>query len=76
MEMKPIDKISYTLMVIGGLVWGFVGFFNYNPVDKLFGSHYNWARVVYAVVGLGALWGLYSMLMMMSSMNSKPAKKK
>jgi uncharacterized protein len=76
MEMKPIDKLAYLLMVIGGLNWGLVGFFKYNLVDKIFGTHVDGARVVYAVVGLGALWGLLSMLMMMSSMSSTTAKKK
>ena len=71
MEMKAWDKASYLLMVIGGLNWGLVGFFKYNLVDKIFGSHYSWARVVYAVVGLGALYGFYSMVTMMAKMNKK-----
>ena len=76
MEMKPIDKLVYLLMVVGALVWGFVGFFNYNPVDKLFGMNVNGARVVYAAIGLAGLWGLGTILMMMSNMNAKPAAKK
>ena len=66
MKMGPIDKASYLLMVIGGLNWGLVGFFKYNLVDKVFSG--SLARVIYAVVGVGALYGFYSMVTMMANM--------
>lgn len=71
MKMNAIDKAAYLLMVIGGLNWGLVGFFNYNLVDKLFAAGSGVSRVIYALVGLAALWGLYSMVTMMMSSPGK-----
>jgi uncharacterized protein len=71
MKMNPIDKISYVLVVIGGLNWGLVGFFEYNLVDKIFGAGSGIARVVYAVVGVAALYMLYTMLAMIANDNKK-----
>jgi uncharacterized membrane protein YuzA (DUF378 family) len=65
------DKIGFTLLVIGGLNWGLVGFFKYNLVDKIFGAGSGGSRVVYAIVGVAALWGvwfIYDMMMDMSKM--------
>ena len=41
MEMKAIDKVTYTLLVIGGLNWGLVGVFKYNLVF-IIDSPYVW----------------------------------
>ena len=64
--MKAVDTTSLVLLVIGGLNWGLVGFFNYNLVDTAFGGGTALARVVYAVVGVAALWMVASMVMSMS----------
>jgi uncharacterized membrane protein YuzA (DUF378 family) len=74
MEMNATDKTAYVLAVIGGLNWGLVGFFKYNLVDKIFGAGSSGARVVYAIVGLAALYMLYTMLMMMSKEMNKSKK--
>lgn len=71
MEMKPIDKVSYTLLVIGGLSWGLIGFFKYDLVSKIFGVGSGLSRAVFAVVGLAAVYGLYSMVTMMAKMQKK-----
>ena len=66
MKWSVWDKVGFTLLVIGGLNWGLVGFFKYNLVDKIFGAGSGAARVVYAIVGLAALWGvwfIYDMMM-------------
>lgn len=65
MKMSALDKVGYVLVVIGGLDWGLVGFFDYNLVDSIFGAGSALARIIYAVVGLAALWVLYSMIKMM-----------
>lgn len=54
--MKAIYTTALVLIVIGGINWGLVGFFDYNLVDSLFGMGSVLARVVYALVGLGALY--------------------
>ena len=67
MEMNGLDKLSYVLVVIGGLNWGLVGFFNYNLVGSIFSDTI--ARVIYAIIGLAALNMLAKMVMMMSKMD-------
>lgn len=69
MKMNALDKLSYVLVVIGGINWGLVGFFNYNLVDSIFGAGSTLSRVIYALVGLAALEMLYKMVVMMSSDN-------
>ncbi len=66
MKMSGMDWLATILVIIGGLNWGLVGFFNYNLVDGIFGVGGAVARVIYALVGLGALWMIYTV-----SKNSK-----
>lgn len=56
--MRVVNVIALILIIIGGLNWGLVGFFDYNLVDMIFGEASTAARVVYAVVGLAALYKL------------------
>ena len=65
MKWSVLDKIGFTVLVIGGINWGLVGFFKYNLVDKIFGVGSGAARVVYAIVGLAALWGIWFIADMM-----------
>ena len=50
-----ICSVSLILVIIGGLNWGLVGFFDYNLVDSLFGAGSTVSKVIYALVGLAAL---------------------
>lgn len=70
MRWNGIDWIAWALMVIGGLNWGLIGFFNYNLVDTLFGYTSGLSRSIYALVGLAALWQLISVLMRSGSRQS------
>ncbi len=54
--MKNFDVLAAMLLVIGGLNWGLVGFFNFDLVATIFGSGAGVSRVVYALVGLSALY--------------------
>jgi uncharacterized membrane protein YuzA (DUF378 family) len=54
--MRTIDVIAAVLLVVGGLNWGLVGFFNFDLVAALFGAGSPLARVVYGLVGLSALY--------------------
>lgn len=56
--MKFVGTTALILVVIGGINWGLVGFFDYNLVDSIFTAGSVMARVVYALVGLAALWVL------------------
>ena len=64
MKMNMLDKLAYTLLVIGGLNWALIGFFNYNLVNKVFST--DLARIIYSVVGVAALYGLFTIIKMKS----------
>lgn len=67
MKWNGMDKLAYLLLVIGGLNWGLIGAFNYNLVDKIFGYESAISRIIYILVGLAAIYGLYYMASMMAS---------
>ncbi len=54
--MSVIDWISRVLVIIGGLNWGLIAVSRFNLVTAIFGEETMWTRVVYALVGLGALY--------------------
>lgn len=61
--MKTLNAIALALLVIGGLNWGLVGLFQFDLVAKLFGGELgprsSLSNLVYILVGLAALYGLY-----------------
>ena len=59
MNTKPLDIIALTLIIIGAVNWGLVGFFQFDLVAAIFGGMETiGARVVYALVGIAALYGI------------------
>ena len=54
--MKTLDVIAAILVIVGGLNWGLVGFFGFDLVATIFGNMSAISRVVYALVGLSALY--------------------
>ena len=57
--MITLKKIILLLMIIGGLNWGLVGFFNFNLVSFIFGTNLEIiSRVIYAAVGLASIYGI------------------
>ena len=55
--MKIVDRIALILGIIGALNWGIVGLFRFDCVAFLFGGQTGAiSRVIYALVGLAALW--------------------
>ena len=58
-----MKKLILILMIIGGLNWGLVGFFNYNLVSSIFGANLVIiSRIVYALVGLASIVGITFLL--------------
>lgn len=51
-----VDWIAWVLVVIGALNWGLIGVFNFDLVAWIFGAMTTAARIVYILVGLGAIW--------------------
>ena len=66
MKMSAMDWVVWVLLFVGGLNWGLVGFFNYDLVAKIFGGGDPTTmlpRIIYGLVGLAALWSLFSVFM-------------
>ena len=56
--MRSINILAAILVIVGGLNWGLVGFFNFDLVAALFGAGSTLSRIVYSLVGLAALYQL------------------
>lgn len=54
--LNALDWIALALVIIGGLNWGLVGLFGFDLVAALFGTMSVLSRIVYVLVGLGAIW--------------------
>ena len=65
--MRMFDVFSAILLVIGGLNWGLIGFFNFNLVTAIFGEMGMMSRIIYGLVGIS---GLYQAIMF-RSINSR-----
>lgn len=60
MKFNSIDWIAYILTIIGGLNWGLVGLFKFNLVNEIFGKESALSRIIYVLVGLSALYLIYT----------------
>lgn len=59
MNSKPIDVIVLSLIIIGAINWGLIGFLEFDLVASIFGGMYTLgSRIVYALVGIAGLYGL------------------
>jgi uncharacterized membrane protein YuzA (DUF378 family) len=59
--MQILNKTTLFLLIVGGLNWGLVGLFGFDLVAALFGEMTLLSRVVYAAVGVSALWQIVSL---------------
>ena len=55
-KMNWLDWVAFILVIVGALNWGLVGFFNWNLVTAIFGDMTTVSRVIYDLVGVGALY--------------------
>lgn len=56
--MKVIDTIALILVIIGAIVWGVIGIFNFNIVDAIFGTMSIVSRIIYILVGISGIWAI------------------
>ena len=72
--MKPVDLVTRTLLIVGGLNWGLVALAEFDLVASIvgldFGETNAASRIVYALVGLSAL---YQAVRLVSLRRSAPA---
>lgn len=57
-----LDWVAISLVIIGGLNWGLVGFFDYDLVKVIFGDMTMMSKIIYDLVGLAALYMIYVVL--------------
>ncbi len=56
-KVSVFDFVSIFALWFGGLNWGLVGLFQYDLVEKIFGStQTTGARLVYAYIGIATLY--------------------
>lgn len=55
-NLTGLDWLAIFLVLIGGLNWGLVGFFRFDLVAAIFGTLSALSRIIYALVGLAALY--------------------
>ncbi len=53
--MESLQKMALVFTIIGALVWGMIGLFDFNLVETLFGNVYIVARIIYIIVGVCGL---------------------
>lgn len=52
--MEVLQKIALVFTIIGAIIWGLIGLFDFNPIDYLFGTNIL-ARIIYILVGIAGL---------------------
>lgn len=58
--MKTLDLIAMILVLVGALNWGLVGVFRFDLVAAIFGSMTAVSRIIYSLVGVSAIYGLFT----------------
>lgn len=57
--MSGLQRTALTLVIIGAINWGLIGFFQWDLVAALFGGQDSaLSRIVYGLVGLSGLYSL------------------
>jgi uncharacterized membrane protein YuzA (DUF378 family) len=60
--MRIVNVITLVLLIVGGLNWGLVGLFRFDLVAALFGEMSALSRIIYALVGLSALYQIIPLI--------------
>ena len=57
--MEILQKVALVLTIVGAIVWGLIGIFDFNLVATLFGDRTMLTRIIYTLVGLAGLVNIY-----------------
>ena len=55
-KLNALDWVALVLLIVGGINWGLIGFFAFDLVAAIFGPLTIASRIVYALVGLSAIY--------------------
>ena len=61
-DLTSFDLIAFVLLLIGGINWGSIALFDVNLVSLLFGEFAPMSRIIYGLVGISAVYLLFSAL--------------
>lgn len=50
--METLQKVCLVVTIIGAIVWGIIGLFDFNIVVALFGADSMFSRIIYTLVGI------------------------
>ena len=59
MKASALDWIAIILLIIGGLNWGLVGALDFDLVATVFEAGSTIGKIVYILVGVSAIYGLF-----------------
>lgn len=72
--MRAINLITLVLLIVGGLNWGLVGLLEFDLVAALFGQMSALSRIVYALVGLSAIWQIFPLIQGLGARDQRSAR--
>ena len=58
MKYNVFDYIVLTLVIIGAINWGLIGFFRFDLVNVIFGHMSILSRIIYALIGVSGLYSI------------------
>jgi len=64
--MLKLNKGGWTALIVlmvGGLNWGLIGFFDFNLVAAIFGDMTRLSRIIYSLIGLAMLYTVFESLL-------------
>lgn len=53
--MEVLQKIALVFTIIGAIVWGIIGIFDFNIINYLFSNVFIVAKIIYIIVGICGL---------------------
>ena len=57
--MHLLQRSCLVLTIIGAIVWGLIGVFDFNLVENIFGDNSMISRIIYTLVGIAGLINIY-----------------
>jgi len=59
MRTRALDVIALTLIILGAINWGLIGFFQFDLIASIFGGVDAWfSRAIYVLYGLAGIYCL------------------
>lgn len=53
--MVTLQKVCLVFTIIGAIVWGLIGIFDFNLVEFIFGQATILSRIIYIIVGIAGI---------------------